>query len=84
MKNMWLLDLDTVIEIFELAKKHGKKEGDNIQAEFDEIMKKYPDKFKYLGNTNKDIDLLTGDLREKGLKILNLNEEKRKRKRNEK
>jgi len=32
-----------------------------------------------LGETEKDADLLTGDLREEGLKVLNLNEEQRKR-----
>ena len=79
MKQMWKLDIDTALEIFELAKSHGKKAGDNCQVEFDEIKKKYPEKFKDLGITNQDVDLLTGNLREKGLKILNLKEIERRK-----
>jgi SpoVK/Ycf46/Vps4 family AAA+-type ATPase len=77
---MFMIDVDTALEIFELAKKHGKKVGDNCQEEFDEVRNKNPDKFVYVGNTEKDIDLLTGDLRENGLKIFNMNEIERRNK----
>lgn len=80
-KNLaWAIDLETYLEIIELATKHGKKTGDNMQEEFEEILKKKKDKFKLLGGTDKDADLLTGDCREKGLKVLNLNELDRRKK----
>ena len=34
-------------------------------------------KAKFLGTTHKDVDLLCGDLRENGIKVKNLTEEKR-------
>ena len=80
MNDIWITDLDTYLEICELALKHGKKAGDSMQEEFDEIRKKYQDKIKHLSQTEKDVDQITGDLRENGLRILNLNEEERKRK----
>ena len=73
-------DLETTLEIFELAKKNNKKAGDSCQSEFEEILKKKPEKFTYIGKTNQDIDMLTGNLREKGLKILNIKEEERRNK----
>lgn len=74
---IWQLDIDTVLEIYELAKKHGKKSGDNIQVEFEEILKKKKEKFKLLGTTNQDKSLMVGNLREEGFKILDLDEMKR-------
>jgi len=74
MNHAWLLDLKTYLEIISLAEKHGKKAGDSMQEEFNEIMKKHSEKIKSLGAINKDVDLLTGDLREEGFNILNLNE----------
>jgi len=48
--------------------------------EFKEVLKKRKDKIEHLGTSEKDIDLLAGNLREEGLKILNLKElERRKR-----
>ena len=76
-----MMDIDTYLEIVELAYKHGKKAGDSLQAEFEEVLKMKKDKIKYLGATNKDADLLTGDVREQGLNILNLNEIERQKKR---
>lgn len=77
----WLTDIDTIMEVYELAEKHGKKAGDNIDSEFLEIMKKRKKKIKYLGTTDQDIDMLTGNLRESGKKILNLNEIQRRNRR---
>ena len=70
----FIIELKTALEIWELAKKHGKKWGDNCQEEFEEILNQKPEKFTYIGKTNQDIDLLTGNLRERGLKVLNLKE----------
>jgi len=86
MNNIWTLSIDDYLTIMQetiiLGKERGKKEGDNLEQEFFEIAEKKGliDKIKHLGTTDKDIDLLTGDLRENGLNILNMNEEKRKRK----
>ena len=80
MKNQaWHMDLGTYIEICELALKHGKKPGESMQEEFIEVLKKKQDKIKLIGETDKDVDLLTGNLRESGLKILNLKEIERKK-----
>ena len=84
MNHLWQINLDDYIEIMEeaikLGKERGKKEGDNLEQEFFEIATKKNKIPKHLGTTEKDIDLLTGDLRENGLKIFNMNEiEKRKK-----
>ena len=83
MNHLWQINLDDYIEIMEeaikLGKERGKKEGDNLEQEFFEIAIKKNKIPKHLGTTEKDIDLLTGDLRENGLKILNLKEEERRK-----
>ena len=77
----WIVkDIDTYLMICDLAKAHGKVSGDDMQTEFNEIREKYPEKFVAITTTSKDSDLLTGELRERGFNILNLNEEERKRK----
>jgi hypothetical protein len=73
-----MFTLDEYLEIIELAKLHDKTEGDDMTAELEEIAKKYPDKVKFLGETEKDLDLLCGDMRENGYKILNLKEIERR------
>lgn len=73
------IDLETYFEVYELAKKHGKKPGDSMQEEFEEILKKR-EKIKLIAKVDKDIDMLTGELRGKGLKVLNLKEIDRKKK----
>ena len=82
MNDMWLITAEIYQEIIELALAHGKKAGDSMQEEFDEVRKNHSE-IQHLGTTDKDIDMLTGELRDKGQKILNLNEEERKRKNNE-
>jgi len=82
MNDMWLITPEIYEEIINLALSHGKKTGDSMQEEFEEIRKKHSE-IQHLGSTEKDIDMLTGELRDRGQKILNLNEEERKRKRNE-
>ena len=80
---MWLITAEIYQEIIELALSHGKIEGDSMQEEFDEVRKKHSE-LRHLGTTDKDIDMLTGELRDKDKKVINLNEEERKRKNNEK
>ena len=80
LNHAFIMDAKIYLEICNLAQKHGKKEKDSMQEEFDEVLKKKRNKIKYIGSTNMDIDLLTGNLREKGLKIRNMNEENRRKK----
>ena len=42
--------------------------------EFAEVYNRHPEWIKPLGATDQDIDLMVGNLRERGLKILNINE----------
>jgi hypothetical protein len=44
MNAFWNPSLDQVIEAIELAKANGKKEGDNYEAEFIQVMNKYNQK----------------------------------------
>ena len=81
MKNkIYEMTIDDYLAIIDLAKAHGKNQGDSMQQELEEIMEKKQGKIKLIGETNKDSDVLTGDLREEGIKVLNLNEEIRKAK----
>jgi hypothetical protein len=77
--NIWVSDLDTYIKIMEeaivLARQRGKKEGENIEVEFFEIVQKQglKDKVNHLGATEMDKDLLLGNIREEThKKILDL------------
>ena len=85
MNNLFMLDIDTYIEIMEeaiiLGKERGNKEGENIEQEFFEVAKKLDklNNIKHLGQTEMDKDLLLGNLREEGIKIFNLDEEKRRK-----
>jgi len=73
MNKLFTLNIDTYLEIYELAIKNGKVAGQNMQEEFNTIMKQKPDKFKYLGTIEQDKEMLKGNLRENGIyKILDL------------
>jgi len=73
MNNLYMLDVETYLEIYELAMKHGKTAGQNMQDEMNEIMAQKQDKIKLIGQTNQDKELLKGNLRENGIyKILDL------------
>jgi len=80
---LFIMNISDYLEICELALKNGKKAGESMHEEFLEIMNKKKDKIKFLGITEKDKDLLTGEFREEGYKILNLDEIERRRKNNE-
>jgi len=85
MNNLFTMSISDYIEIMEeaiiLGKERGKKEGDDLTQEFFEIAAKKNklEKIKHLGQTEKDIDLLSGDLRENGLKVFNIKEIERKK-----
>ena len=76
-------DLDVMMEVYRRAIAHGKKSGENCQEEFEELLKERPEAFEFLGNTLKDIDLLAGNLREDGVKVLNIKEERERDKHEE-
>jgi len=40
MNDMWIITAEIYLEIIELAQKHGKKQGDSMQEEFEEVKKK--------------------------------------------
>ena len=85
MNNLFILSIDDYLTIMEeaivLGKERGKIEGDNLEKEFFEIAEKkgLTNKIKHLGQTELDKDMIVGNLRENGLKILNLDEEKRRK-----
>ncbi len=70
----WLTDIDTTIEVYELA----KKEKITLQEAFEKVLKVRDDKIKLLAITDKKESTLTGDLRESGLKVFDLNEKARR------
>lgn len=85
-KYMYSMSVDVLLQCYEdavkLARSRGKKPGEDFGKELFEIAKQKGliKDIECIGTTNKDADLLTGDLREKGLKVLNINEEIRKKK----
>ena len=82
MNNLFMLDIDTYIEIMEeaikLGKERGKKEGENLEVEFFEVAEKLGklNNIKHLGQTEMDSQLLKGNLEEEGLRILDLTKRK--------
>ena len=83
MKNLvWVLKNNkALILAYQLAYKNGKQEGSkDLSEEFIEVHKRHPDWLDFLGATDKDSDMLTGDLREQGVKVLNINEVERQQK----
>lgn len=83
-KIVWSLDLELVIEAMELAQANGKKKGDSFEDELMEVIKARFDKGDYksakvLGSTDLDSDMLTGELRDRGMKVFNMSEELRRR-----
>jgi len=86
MYNLWSMSIGDYLAIMKeaiiLGKERGKVEGDNLETEFFEIAKKkgLTEQIKHLGTTDKDKDLLCGDMREEGLKVLNLSELERQNK----
>ena len=78
MNNMHIFDLGMYLEVVELALLHGKKEGDDMTAELEEVSRKYTDKIKFIGTTDMDADMLAGNMRENGYKILNMKEIERR------
>jgi hypothetical protein len=68
-----------IVLAMQLAYKNGKSAGDGMAEELNEVARRHPEWVEFLGNTEADADKITGDLREEGMKVLNIEEEKRKK-----
>ena len=82
---MYIIPATVLLEIYEdavkLARSRGKKTGEDFGEELFEIAKKKGvyNQIQFIGVSKQDASMLTGNLREEGKKILNLNEEMDKR-----
>ena len=76
MNFLYSLTVDQYLEVIDLAKSNGKVAGDLMDEEFEVIAKKY--NLKPIGSTELDLDMLTGELRDLGIKVTNIKEEERK------
>ena len=74
-----MTDVETMLEVYKLAQERGKKAGDSVEEELLEVMNKKKEKIKILGTTEQDLDMLTGELRERRFKVLNLKELERQK-----
>lgn len=63
----------------QLACKNSKPRWMPDFEEFAEVYARHPNWIKPLGATEEDIDLLTGNLREKGLRVKSINEDLRRK-----
>lgn len=72
MNSLWQINFDGYFEIVKRSKEAGLKPGDDMTPIFLKYMEEKGN--KPIGNTDMDIDLLAGNLRENGLKILNMKE----------
>lgn len=78
MNDVWSLSVDDYLEIVKRSRELGIKTGESMEEVLKEYMKEKGQ--KPIGKTDKDLDLLSGELREEGVKVLNMNELKRKNK----
>jgi hypothetical protein len=70
MKYIWSITADDYLEIIELAKKHGKKEGDSMEDELIEVMESKGK--KALGATELTLNELAQEYASKGKSILSV------------
>ena len=84
MKNAFILDADVLLQCWDdaiqLAKERGKSEGEDFGEELFAVARRKGliDKIKCLGQC-EDSDMLCGELRDKGIKVISLTEEQRKK-----
>lgn len=74
-----LNDTRALILMYQLGFKNNKKPGEGLAEEALEVSKRHPDWITIIGKTEMDADMLAGNLREEGKKVLNLNELKRQK-----
>ena len=70
MKYLWNITIEDYKEAIELAKKHGKKAGDSMEAEFLEVMKNKNK--KPLGATELTTEELMKEQASHGKSVLNI------------
>ena len=81
MKNvLWQIhDLKVIPLIYQIGFRNGLKEGERpTLVEWIEVYQRHPDWLSPLGSTEQDIDMLAGNLREQGFKVLNTAEIQRR------
>jgi len=66
--------------MYQLGYKNGKKDGTGLAEEALEVSKRHPSWVTILGTTKQDAGMITGNLREQGVKVLNIQELERRRK----
>ena len=71
MNDIHIINIETYFMIVDLAHKHGKQPGESMQEEFDELKEKYPEKFRYLGFTDKTKSQFEKELKNSELNIYN-------------
>ena len=71
MNQIWRLSVDDYLEIVELAKQHGKKPGDSMEAELREVMEKK--NIKPAGCTELTKEEILREVTSKGQKVLHMN-----------
>jgi len=70
MNQIWQINADIYLEIYELAVLHGKKPGESMEEEFKAVMKKR--NIKPIGNTELTTQELLNEYRSHGTTILDL------------
>jgi hypothetical protein len=66
-----------LILAYQLGYRNNKKPGEGMAEELLEVSKRHPEWVTIIGKTSMDADLLAGNMRESGIKVRNLNEEKK-------
>ena len=66
--------LEAYLTVYELALANGKKPGESMQEEFESVSKEHPEWFEFIGDSELDADMLTGEFRDRGLKVINIQE----------
>lgn len=67
-------ELKAIPLMYQLGYKNRKKSGAGLAEEAIEVSKRHPSWVTILGTTKQDAGMITGNLREQGIKILNLQE----------
>jgi hypothetical protein len=75
-----LNDTRAIPLMHQLAYRNNKKPGEGLAEEAIAVAQRHPEWITLIGNTDMDADQLTGELREQGVKVRNLNEEERRKK----
>ena len=67
-------NIEAYAMILERALANGKIAGQSMKEEFDQVIQEHPEWFEIVGETDLDVDMLTGELRDRGVRVFNFNE----------